>query len=123
MAFKMKAGSEGPFKKNFPSAFKQNDEDLFATKNKKKAERKYRKAEKKLQKAEKAVDEGKFKKAIRKTDKAGKKQWAADYYDYSAKTLDKKLANVDRRAEIKASAGDKQSQEFLKGQRYKSRNK
>ena len=118
----MKAGPEGPFKKNFPSAFKQ-DEDFWVTKNEKKAERKYRKAEKKLQKAEKAVDQGKFKKAIRKVRKADRKYWAGSYYDYNARTLDEKLANVDRRAEIKASAGDKQSQEFLEGPRYKSRNK
>ena len=27
MSFKMKAGKEGPMRKNFPSAFKKNDED------------------------------------------------------------------------------------------------
>ena len=45
MAFKMKAGSEGPFKKNFPSAFKDR------------TERKIRKAEKKLEKASKSREE------------------------------------------------------------------
>lgn len=29
MAFKMKAGSEGPFRKNFPSAFKDNGDDPY----------------------------------------------------------------------------------------------
>jgi HD superfamily phosphohydrolase len=113
MAFKMKAGKEGPFRKNFPSAFKKDEEDLFATIDKKKADRKYKKAEKKIKKAEKALEEGKHKKAIRKAEKASKKYWKADYYDYNAKTLDEKLGNIDKVAKIQAAAGDKKAQEFL----------
>jgi len=29
MAFKMKSGKEGPMRKNFPSAFKAEDDDLY----------------------------------------------------------------------------------------------
>ena len=33
MAFKMKAGKEGPMKKNFPSVFKKEEESMYTTKN------------------------------------------------------------------------------------------
>ena len=33
MAFKMKAGKEGPMMKNFPAAFKVEEESMYTTKN------------------------------------------------------------------------------------------